>query len=71
MRGIANYGVRHDRMNITNDDFEKLPLPFPKIKEQEKIATFLNEISQQISLVNEQLEETRTFKKGLLQKMFC
>lgn len=71
MRGIANYGVRHDRMNITNDDFEKLPLPFPNIKEQEKIATFLNEISQQISLVNEQLEETKTFKKALLSKMFA
>jgi type I restriction enzyme, S subunit len=71
MRGIANYGVRHDRMNITNDDFEKLPLPFPNIKEQEKIASFLNEISQQISLVNEQLEETRTFKKALLSKMFA
>lgn len=71
MRGIANYGVRHDRMNITNEDFEKLPLPFPRIKEQEKIASFLNEISQQISLVNEQLEETRTFKKALLSKMFC
>lgn len=71
MRGIANYGVRHDRMNITNEDFEKLPLPFPHIKEQEKIASFLNEISQQISLVNEQLEETRTFKKALLNKLFC
>jgi type I restriction enzyme, S subunit len=71
MRGIANYGVRHDRMNITNDDFEKLPLPFPHIKEQEKIASFLNEISQQISLVNELLEETRTFKRALLSKLFC
>ena len=70
MRGVANYGVRHDRMNITNDDFEKLPLPFPLIKEQEKIASFLNEISQQISFISEQLEETRKFKKGLLQNMF-
>lgn len=71
MRGIANYGVRHDRMNITNEDFEKLPLPFPHIKEQEKIASFLNKISKQISLVNEQLEETRTFKRALLSKLFC
>lgn len=71
MRGIANYGVRHDRMNITNDDFEKLPLPYPHIKEQEKIASFLNEISQQIALINEQLAETRTFKKALLSKMFA
>lgn len=71
MRGIANYGVRHDRMNITYDDFEKLPLPYPHIKEQEKIASFLNHISMQIALVNEQLEETRTFKKALLSKMFA
>ncbi|PSL01233.1 restriction endonuclease subunit S [Cecembia rubra] len=71
MRGIANYGVRHDRMNITNEDFEKLPLPYPHIKEQEKIASFLNEISKQIALVNEQLEETRNFKKALLSKLFC
>jgi len=46
-------------------------LNLPSIKEQEKIASFLNEISQQISLVNEQLEETRTFKRALLSKMFC
>jgi len=71
MRGIANYGVRHDRMNITNEDFEKLPLPYPHIKEQEKIASFLIEISKQIALVNEQLEETRNFKKALLSKLFC
>jgi len=71
MRGIANYGVRHDRMNITNDGFEKLPLPFPNIKEQEKIALFLNQISKQIGLVNNQLEETITFKKALLNKLFA
>lgn len=60
-------------MNIGNEEFlngTKVYFPTHK-EEQEKIASFLNEISQQISLVNEQLEETRTFKKGLLQKMFC
>jgi type I restriction enzyme S subunit len=70
MRGIANYGVRHDRMNITNEGLEKLPLPFPSIKEQEKIANFLNAISEQIQKVSEQLEETKTFKKGLLNQLF-
>ncbi len=71
MRGIANYGVRHDRMNITNDDFEKLPLPFPNKKEQEKIEIFLNEVDNQIQLVSKQLEETKTFKKALLSKLFA
>ena len=63
-------GIRDGKM-ISYKYFSEIKLPFPHIKEQEKIASFLNEISRQISLVNEQLEETRTFKKGLLQKMFC
>jgi type I restriction enzyme S subunit len=71
MKGIANYGVRHDRMNITKDGFEKLPLPFPNINEQEKIASFLNEIDKQIQAVALQLKQTKKFKKGLLQQMFC
>jgi type I restriction enzyme S subunit len=71
MKGIANYGARHDRMNITKDGFEKLPIPFPSIKEQEKISNFLNDIDKQIQAVTSQLKQTKKFKKGLLQKMFC
>lgn len=63
-------GIRDGKM-ISYKYFSEIKLPFPHIKEQEKIASFLNEISQQISLVNEQLEETRTFKKALLSKMFA
>lgn len=63
-------GIRDGKM-ISYKYFSEIKLPFPHIKEQEKIAAFLNEISQQISLVNEQLEETRTFKKALLSKMFA
>lgn len=70
MKGIANYGARHDRMNITKDGLEKLPLPFPSIKEQEKISHFLNDIDKQIQLVTAQLKQTKKFKKGLLQTMF-
>ena len=70
MKGIANYGARHDRMNITKDGFEKLPIPFPSIKEQEKISHFLNDIDQQIQLVTAQLKQTKKFKKGLLQNIF-
>lgn len=59
------------RQYLFYENFSLIVLNLPSIKEQEKIASFLNEISQQISLVNEQLEETRTFKKALLSKMFC
>lgn len=71
MKGIANYGVRYDRMNITNNGFEKLPLPFPVINEQIKIAKYLKEIENKINVVSIQLKQTKKYKNGLLQKMFC
>jgi type I restriction enzyme S subunit len=70
MKSIANYGVRHDRMNITISDFENLPIPFPTLEEQKKIANFLSAIDKKITLLNQQIEHTKTYKKGLLQQMF-
>lgn len=70
---IAQEGARnHGLLNLSVVEFFKdIDILKPHIKEQEKIASFLNAISQQISLVSEQLEETRTFKKALLSKLFC
>jgi type I restriction enzyme S subunit len=70
---IAQEGARnHGLLNLSVVEFFKdIDIFKPHIKEQEKIATFLNEISKQIALVNEQLEETRTFRKALLSKMFA
>lgn len=70
MESIANYGARSDRMNITTGDFYNLPLPFPALPEQNKIASFLSLIDKKIELFNSQLKKTQTWKKGLLQKMF-
>lgn len=50
---------------------ETFKIKYPSnIKEQEKIANFLQSLTKQIEQVDKQIEETKTFKKGLLQQMF-
>lgn len=70
MNSIANFGARHDRMNITSADFYALPIPLPCEDEREKIVSFIKALETKVNAVNEQIELTKTFKKGLLQQMF-
>ena len=70
MSSVANYGARHDRMNITTADFMAMPLPAPVPEEQRKIADFLSAIDNKTTAVDQQIEQIETFKKGLLQQMF-
>ncbi|MEH2397803.1 restriction endonuclease subunit S [Nostoc sp.] len=70
MCSVANYGARHDRMNISTSDFMALPLPYPVPEEQEKIVDFLTAINHKIETLSRQIDQTEQFKKGLLQKMF-
>ncbi|NAR60533.1 restriction endonuclease subunit S [Acinetobacter haemolyticus] len=70
VKGVANSGARHDRMNITNKDFFDMPIFYPCLEEQTKIANFLSSIDQKIEVVAQQIEQAKTWKKGLLQQMF-
>jgi len=70
LNSIANFGARHDRMNITNSDFFKMPMPYPCSEERKKISNFLWNISNKIESITKQLNRTQQFKKGLLQQMF-
>jgi len=59
-------------MNINNDTFldgKEMSLPTSE-NEQEKISKFLLSIENQIELLETQIDKSKTWKKGLLQKMF-
>lgn len=70
MKDISNYGARDDRMSFSTNDFYKMPIPFPSIEEQQKIAGFLSGIDKKIGVIQSELKKMQGFKKGLLQQMF-
>ena len=67
MRRIINGSAQ---LMITSKDVIKLQLLLPVFDEQKKIANFLTSIDKKIELVSTQIENTKVFKKGLLQQMF-
>ncbi|WP_313112091.1 restriction endonuclease subunit S [Aequorivita sediminis] len=62
-------GIRDGKM-VSYKYFSEIKLPYPSLEEQTKIADFLSAIDDKINLVGQQIEQTKTYKKGLLQKMF-
>jgi type I restriction enzyme S subunit len=65
---VAVIGIR-DGKQISYDDFAFLNLPYPPIKEQQKIASVLNASDREIELLCDKLEALKTQKKGLMQKL--
>ncbi|MEZ9205573.1 restriction endonuclease subunit S [Vibrio splendidus] len=62
-------GIRDGKI-LSYKYFSEIILPYPCAKEQRKIALFFQSIDRKIEAVTEQIEQTKQFKKGLLQQMF-
>ncbi len=57
-------------LGISKTNLGKVELKVPSLEEQTKIANFLSAIDQKIGVVAQQIEQAKTWKKGLLQQMF-
>ncbi|EPF7976142.1 restriction endonuclease subunit S [Vibrio harveyi] len=66
---ISPGGAGRNRV-LSKKDFIKLTWCVPSVKEQQKISKFLQSIDIKIEGVADQIEQTKQFKKGLLQQMF-
>jgi type I restriction enzyme S subunit len=57
-------------IKINLGEIGKCLVKLPSIEEQIKIANFLSDIDVKIDALNTKIENSKTFKKGLMQKMF-
>jgi len=58
----------HKRYYIS--EYQKLKLPFPNPKEQQKIASCLSSLDEVIEAQNKKIELLKDYKKGLMQNLF-
>ena len=65
---VCNQAVNQASINQT--DLKKTTLRFPCLEEQEKIVDFLTVIDNKIDQAWSKIEQTKAFKKGLLQRLF-
>lgn len=70
LKNKANFGARFDRMNITNEDFMNMPIPFPPIIEQKQIAESFSSIDEVIEIYSERVAISKRHKIGLMQQLF-
>ena len=55
---------------INKAEFSGFKVRVPCMAEQQKIAEFLSALDEKIALTRQQLDKTKQFRKGLLQRMF-
>ena len=67
VKGVANYGARHDRISISDGDFFDMPIPLPTKEEQSYIAKVLSASNREIELPQQDIEQEKQKKKALMQ----
>lgn len=68
VKGVANYGARHDRISISDGDFFEMPIFLPIGKEEQiAIANVLSTADREIDLLRQNIESEKQKKKALMQ----
>lgn len=67
VKSVANYGARHDRISISDEDFFAMPIPLPPNEEQTAIAEVLSTADREIDLLRQDIEQEKQKKKALVQ----
>ena len=62
--------VGSTQVHIRNQDFFQISLNLPSKQEQEKIASFLNQVDTKIEQLTTKEELLQQYKKGVMQKIF-
>lgn len=61
--------VGSTQVHIRNEDFLNVPVPYPPIQEQRKIAEILSTVDEQIELTDQLIEKTTLLKKGIKKSL--
>ncbi len=63
-------GARHDRVGMTDDLLQGIPVLLPCQEEQDKITAFLSLYDKRIAAQTSKVEALETRRRGLLQQIF-
>ena len=69
---ILKYGSQAAKgITLNNETLSTIPVLLPSLEEQKKIINILSDVDLKISMLENSINDTSKFKKGLLQQMFA
>ncbi len=69
LRPIVRVGARaHGLLNVSDEDYFSINIPFPSVDEQQQIAKLLNMLDRELELLTAQREQVEIYKRTLLSQ---
>ena len=66
---FACYANGSTRFGLTKETYDKIMIPLPSLEEQAKIADYLSALDDKITNTQQSLEQIKSYKLAMLQKM--